>query len=478
MANHSLPTLTSTYTNFVSELDGRLDDLAVGMDPAVTVVTNPPTNSIRWNSTNKKWEKWSGTAWNELSANYAINLQGPSTVTANSAGDALRITQIGSGNALVVEDSANPDSTPFVIDAAGRVGIGTTSVDIYASASLQLKGNTSELQIQSTNNAASSPVAAFSIVRYSAREGGIYLKDENATEVAFVGLPYRGGSPSQDLTFRTTGGEARFSQDGNFCLGGATVAGTSFRNVKDIAGATTAQAYMANGVIRGDVTGAVQVYRSSPTVQDTGFTLSDLTHFSAFPGTKGANATVTNQYGFTATSALTAATNNYGFYSAISAATGRWNFYAAGTAANYFAGETTINSGLTIGRAAVTSPVASDGNVFSGTYTPTVFNTTNVSSSTSYSTHYMRVGNTVTVAGHISITATNATTTTLAVTIPVPSAFATTRNCAGTLASSTAGLSNAGVVYADATNDVAVFRIFAENTNSNNYMFHFTYQVI
>jgi len=34
---------------------------------------------------------------------------------------ALRITQIGTGNALLVEDSTNPDSTPFVIDATGNV---------------------------------------------------------------------------------------------------------------------------------------------------------------------------------------------------------------------------------------------------------------------------------------------------------------------------------------------------------------------
>jgi hypothetical protein len=40
---------------------------------------------------------------------------------------ALRITQLGTGNALVVEDSANPDSTPFVINASGDVGIGTSS---------------------------------------------------------------------------------------------------------------------------------------------------------------------------------------------------------------------------------------------------------------------------------------------------------------------------------------------------------------
>jgi hypothetical protein len=39
---------------------------------------------------------------------------------------ALRVTQLGSGNALLIEDSANPDSSPVVVTAAGDVGIGTT----------------------------------------------------------------------------------------------------------------------------------------------------------------------------------------------------------------------------------------------------------------------------------------------------------------------------------------------------------------
>jgi hypothetical protein len=46
------------------------------------------------------------------------------TVEDNSSTDAVRITQTGSGNALVVEDSANPDATPFVVTADGSVGIG------------------------------------------------------------------------------------------------------------------------------------------------------------------------------------------------------------------------------------------------------------------------------------------------------------------------------------------------------------------
>lgn len=54
-------------------------------------------------------------------------LTGASSVTANSASAAFTVTQTGAGNAFVVEDSAS-DTTPFVVDTAGNVGIGTSSV--------------------------------------------------------------------------------------------------------------------------------------------------------------------------------------------------------------------------------------------------------------------------------------------------------------------------------------------------------------
>lgn len=54
-------------------------------------------------------------------------LVGPIVISANSSSDALRINQTGSGNALVVEDSASPDSTPFVITASGGVVVGSTT---------------------------------------------------------------------------------------------------------------------------------------------------------------------------------------------------------------------------------------------------------------------------------------------------------------------------------------------------------------
>ena len=53
-------------------------------------------------------------------------------ISGSTSGDALRITQTGAGNALKVEDSANPDSTPFIVDASGLVGIGQAPSAGYA----------------------------------------------------------------------------------------------------------------------------------------------------------------------------------------------------------------------------------------------------------------------------------------------------------------------------------------------------------
>jgi hypothetical protein len=51
----------------------------------------------------------------------------PFVVDVSSSNPALRITQTGTGPAFVVEDSINPDITPFTIDTQGNVGIGTST---------------------------------------------------------------------------------------------------------------------------------------------------------------------------------------------------------------------------------------------------------------------------------------------------------------------------------------------------------------
>ena len=88
MANWSNPALTSTYANFLSELKARDVDLALQFDG--TTSSNLATGTIRWNSTANRWQKWSGSAWAELTGTYALTAL---TTTGNaSIGGTLTVT--------------------------------------------------------------------------------------------------------------------------------------------------------------------------------------------------------------------------------------------------------------------------------------------------------------------------------------------------------------------------------------------------
>jgi hypothetical protein len=54
-------------------------------------------------------------------------LSGNVTIDSNTSSPALKITQTGTGPALKVQDSSDPDATPFIVDATGQVGIGTAT---------------------------------------------------------------------------------------------------------------------------------------------------------------------------------------------------------------------------------------------------------------------------------------------------------------------------------------------------------------
>jgi len=56
-----------------------------------------------------------------------VKTAGGSVIAANTSSTALEIRQTGTGLAFKIEDSTNPDATPFVVTADGSVGIGTSS---------------------------------------------------------------------------------------------------------------------------------------------------------------------------------------------------------------------------------------------------------------------------------------------------------------------------------------------------------------
>lgn len=85
MANHNLPTLSSTYADFITQLDARFDDILVGVDAASTGL---PNNTISWNGTELKWKKYvsASSTWTDLSASYSININGTVGATTPTTG--------------------------------------------------------------------------------------------------------------------------------------------------------------------------------------------------------------------------------------------------------------------------------------------------------------------------------------------------------------------------------------------------------
>ena len=365
MADHSKPTNTSLYSNYTTELDARFDDLAQGLDPAVTTATNIPTNSIRWNSANSYWEKWNGTVWSALDTGYEIDLAGARKILTNSASPALTITQTGSGNAFVVEDSASADATPFVIDATGQVVVGNltsianTALEVVNSITRFTYSNNAFSGGFSQRKSRATAIGSKAIVQTGDTLGNLFFYgDDGATDiiaasiaVAVDGTPGLNDMPGR-LVFSTTpdGGATplermRIDNAGRVGIGGTPSTNRSIHLLGNSAPVSGGVSYSFNTVqtIQSDLaSGSYSALITSPAVVDSAFTLSTLNHYNAAQGTFGASASVTNQYGFNAQASLTGATNNYGFYGGLTSGTGRWNFYAVGTADNYFAGDVGI----------------------------------------------------------------------------------------------------------------------------------------
>jgi hypothetical protein len=163
MANWSNPLLTSTYTNFVTEVKDRDTDLALQFDGTTT--TNIPTNTIRWNSSINRWQKWNGSSWAELTSTYALtglSTTGNATIGGTLGSGAITSTGSVSGTALIPTANTAPTNGVYLpnantvgiatsgagrvfVGAAGRFGVGTstpgTAIDVTLSAGSATTGN-------------------------------------------------------------------------------------------------------------------------------------------------------------------------------------------------------------------------------------------------------------------------------------------------------------------------------------------------
>ena len=138
MANHNLPTLTSTYANFVTEMDARMDDISIGFDPALTTVTNQAIGTIRWIAASNKWQKWSGSAWNDLSSGYAISITG-------SAGSVVNSLTVNNGGTGVISGTTFNGSAAVTISYNTVGAPSTTGTNATGDWGINITGSAAKL---------------------------------------------------------------------------------------------------------------------------------------------------------------------------------------------------------------------------------------------------------------------------------------------------------------------------------------------
>lgn len=137
-------------------------------------------------------------------ANIPVNSSGAGVISVtDNTNAALRVTQLGTGAAIRVEDEANPDSTPFIVDATGNVSTGTTSAIGRATIKAPVGGNALTLVGRDSDGYAR--LEAFDRTG-SNRTGSIQFAEDGAITFA-----------------RTIGGtlteRAAFDTNGNFVVG-------------------------------------------------------------------------------------------------------------------------------------------------------------------------------------------------------------------------------------------------------------------
>jgi len=364
--------LPSAVNDTMRDMMAQIRDVGDGIRGGTYTMTAPVITGGSINGTTVGATTASTGAFTTLAASGTTTLSANQIISVtDNSNAALRITQLGTGNALLVEDSANPDASPFVINADGRVILGDTSANaIGVNSKLQISGTAADAfaQIVRFNSAASGNNPGLTLARsrgtlFSARTAvqaedalgqiGFFGDDgTNWVNAALIqsfvdGTPGTNDMPGR-LVFSTTADGAssptermRINNAGNIGIGGTA---GSFQKLALLGtypnDGSSQEAVSARGAFAGTINSNA-TFISRPTVASAAV-LANLFHFNANPNTF--TGTVTNQFGFSADANITGATNNYGFNSNIASGTNRWNFYAAGTANNYMAGRLGIGS--------------------------------------------------------------------------------------------------------------------------------------
>lgn len=121
-ANGNEIVVLDTVTSAVNEI--TVANAATGAGPSISATGSDTNIDLLLVSKGTGTVKAGGNQVATVSTNTFTSNQIISVTDNTNA--ALRVTQLGTGNAILVEDSSNPDGSPFVIDTNGRATVGYT----------------------------------------------------------------------------------------------------------------------------------------------------------------------------------------------------------------------------------------------------------------------------------------------------------------------------------------------------------------
>jgi len=322
------------------------------------------------------------------------------TVEGSSSSELVRITQTGTGNTLLVEDSANPDSTPFVITGSGTVRAGGNTINTgmsfgpynsnprFASYAFDIfTGSVGGFMWSGDAN----PVFAtfgksrgttvgdytavvnndgFAAIQFGGTDGTKFVEGARIS-AACDGTVANSAMPGRLIFSTTSSGSSipsermRIDSDGQVGIGTTSSAGT-----KLIIGGTTDSSASGSGVAAGQTLSSTMLdyksFWSLPALPAGSNTYTQLIHFYANPFSIGLGTTLSTSVGFLASSAVGSnssgtITTAYGFQGNIANGTNRYNLYMNGTAPNHLLGRLGVGATLTSGAMAqITNTTAAD----------------------------------------------------------------------------------------------------------------------
>jgi hypothetical protein len=187
-------------------------------------------------------------------------------MVVNATTPALRITQTGTGDSILVEDSSNPDSSPFVVTAAGDVGIGRTNpgskLEVqFASNSYVLTTNTGDnntgIRFANTGrdygifvDGGSGSINPLRFYDFTAAAERVRISSDGTFRVKGAGTA--GSTDAFQVAGTAPADAARIDSSGNLLVGTttATIYGVAFRNRVVTSGTSYAQNLVATDSVQ------------------------------------------------------------------------------------------------------------------------------------------------------------------------------------------------------------------------------------